>query len=207
MLHLATFQWDSHSFVFSLGCRLCKTLLLTHTVAWTVGFKKEWAHPSREDGVVFSFGLCVNTCSSACLHQVCGSIHGCVCSRRPAVALVMISAVVSFLFLSVQTEPQLLPHNYVFYSSSETLEPTRLAPVSACTDYVVVAEPIGLLSLHHLKWLWCCQFSYKCTGTAGTSTCHLLVQGVRSIWSPVLPVFYPGHWHMKTVLCINSVSY
>lgn len=39
----------------------------------------------------------------------------------------------------------------LFYSSRETLEPTHFTPVSACTDYVVIAETMGQLNFHYLN--------------------------------------------------------
>lgn len=83
---------------------------------------------------------------------MCVSICDCICNSRPTVALVrLVSAVVSFLFLSVKPQPQLLTIISLFYSSRETLEPTHFTPVSACTDYVVIAETMGQLNFHYLN--------------------------------------------------------
>lgn len=56
------------------------------------------------------------------------------------------------------TSGPVLSHNYVsllhappLYNSSETPEPKHLTPVSLCTDYVVIAETMGQLNLHHLN--------------------------------------------------------
>lgn len=85
---------------------------------------------------------------------MCVSIRDCICNSRPTVAPVrLISAVVSFLFLSVKTQPQLLSHNYLslLQLQGDPGANTHFTPVSACTDYVVIAETMGQLNFHYLN--------------------------------------------------------
>lgn len=79
-------------------------------------------------------------------------MRDCICNSRPPVALVrIISAVVSSVSVSQNPTTAPLSQLSLSFTAPETLEPTLLPPVSACTDYVVIAEPIGQLNFHYLN--------------------------------------------------------
>lgn len=98
---------------------------------------------------------------STCVHMY--MILVCICvvlncttgSQQHACQIV--SAVLGVLSVSIKTWPRVpssptmmsLSHMTPLYNSSNTLELKLLTPVSSCGDYVVIAETIDLLNLHH----------------------------------------------------------
>lgn len=108
---------------------------------------------------VFLFCLCIPKYIYVCL-CICVSKHDCIYNRQPTVRLSKLFQLCSEfclcqsrLNLGSRSLPQLCLSLTCppLYNSSETPEPKHLTPVSLCTDYVVIAETMGQLNLHHLN--------------------------------------------------------